>query len=455
MQLKFISLKKILNFQVLKSFNRYQSKNTFKKTINMDSTSNKSKVGIIWFRNDLRLTDNLSLNNAIDLVNKKKIDMILPFYCFDKETFEGFSRQAKLPRCGPFRRNFLIESVENLQENLIKKLKSNLFISYGSIEIEFLKLIEQLEKTYRVEIVIASKEIPSEEVDIETKLGQVLKEKKINFSLIWDSTMIHLNDLPYDSISKFPDVFTTFRKHVEIKGESNYKVQNLSDLKITNLPTCSLDNNWGHDMYPKKAELTANSNSAIDGFKGGEDAALNRVLEYFFKSDGLKNYKTTRNGMIGKSYSSKISMWLATGNVSARYLYWKVKEFEAKQRPNESTKHFAFELLWRDFFKFNSHKYGKGIFYLNGCNSLNQQRSSSAASSYSKKWNTDKNLFEKWCNGETGYPFVDANMKELKQTGWMSNRGRQNVASFLTKDLEIDWRFGAEWFETVNIFLSF
>jgi deoxyribodipyrimidine photo-lyase len=382
---------------------RQKSKNTFNK-INKMEALNKSKIAIVWFRNDMRLLDNLSLSHSYDLINKKKIDAVLPFYCFDKETFEGISRQAKLARCGPYRRNFLIESVENLHENLSKKLKSNLFISYGSVEVELMKLIEQLEKNFKIDVVISSKEIPSEEVDVETKLARLLKEKNINLLLLWESTMIHLDDLPYDNISKFPDVFTTFRKNVEIKGESNYKVQNVTDLKITHLPTCVLEGDWGRENYPKKAEIVTHASSAIGGFKGGEDAALDRVLEYFFKSDGLKNYKTTRNGMIGKSYSSKLSMWLATGNVSARYLYWKVKEFEAKHRANESTKHFAFELLWRDFFKFNSYKHGKGIFYLNGCNSVNQQKASSfgATSNYSKKWKTDKNLFEKWCNGETG-----------------------------------------------------
>ena len=263
-----------------------------------------------------------------------------------------------------------------------------------------IKLIEQIDKDYVVDIVIASKEIPSEEAEVETKLAETLKNKKINLCLIWDSTMIHLNDLPYDNISKFPDVFTIFRKHVEIKGESNYKVQRAANIDINNLPTCKLEGEWGRETYPKKAEIPSTRSSAIEGFKGGEDAGLERILEYFFKSNGLKNYKTTRNGMIGKDYSSKLSIWLALGNVSARYVYWKVKEFESKHGINESTKHFAFELLWRDFFKFNSLKHGKKLFYLSGCNSENQRGASASISSY--LWKKDKDLFQKWCDGETG-----------------------------------------------------
>ena len=211
------------------------------------------------------------------------------------------------------------------------------------------------------------------------------------------------------------------------------------------LPTYQTKFGWGEeDKMPKKEEIgPMASQSAIAQMKGGEQAALDRTNFYFFQSDGLKMYKATRNGLIGKDYSSKLSMWLANGCVSARYLYWKVKEYEQKFKANESTNAFAFELLWRDFFKFYALKYGKKLFYLSGC--------AKQSASYANTWKKDQGLFEKWCKGETGYPFVDANMKELNETGWMSNRGRQNVASFLTKDLEIDWRFGAEYFEMALI----
>ncbi len=132
-------------------------------------------------------------------------------------------------------------------------------------------------------------------------------------------------------------------------------------------------------------------------------------------------------------------------------MYWAVKDFEKTHKANESTKAFIFELLWRDFFRFHSFKYGKSLFYLEGTSVKQYIHNRAAYASSTTKWKTDKVLFEKWCLGETGYPFVDANMKELNETGWMSNRGRQNVASFLTKDLEIDWRFGAEYFEKMLI----
>lgn len=122
---------------------------------------------------------------------------------------------------------------------------------------------------------------------------------------------------------------------------------------------------------------------------GGETAAYERMLNYFFKSDGLKLYKTTRNGLVGTEYSSKFSIWLSLGSISPRLLYLKVKEFESQKQANESTKHFVFELLWRDFFKFHTLKFGKKIFYLNGLWPNHR----------TWKWKNDPVLFEKWCKG--------------------------------------------------------
>ena len=103
---------------------------------------------------------------------------------------------------------------------------------------------------------------------------------------------------------------------------------------------------------------------------------------------------------------------------------------------NQSTYWVIFELLWRDYFRFVCYKYGDSVFHETGI--MNKRL----------PWSQDKVKFEAWREGRTGVPFVDANMRELARTGWMSNRGRQNVASFLVKDLGLDWRLGAEWFES-------
>jgi deoxyribodipyrimidine photo-lyase len=277
-------------------------------------------------------------------------------------------------------------------------------------------------------------------VATEKRLAKLLSPRIL--TLVWDTTMIHLDDLPDKNLSKFPDVFTFFRKSVELgRKEGVYNVRPVRSLDVNyRLPTYQLAN-WNEAATPaKQQQLTTEPRSSIQGMKGGETSANQRVKHYFFDTKGLENYKSTRNGLIGTEYSSKLSLWLAFGSISPRYLYEQVKLYEAKFGASEGTTCLLFELLWRDFFKFLAVKHGSMIFAVDGFNKADKP-----------EWRTDKVLFEKWCRGETGYPFVDANMRELNATGFMSNRGRQNVASFLSKDLELDWRLGAEYFEAMLI----
>lgn len=171
-------------------------------------------------------------------------------------------------------------------------------------------------------------------------------------------------------------------------------------------------------------------------FVGGESAALGRVHDYFWKKDLLKVYKETRNGMLGSDYSTKFSPWLASGSLSPRFIYEEVKRYEKERLSNDSTYWVLFEVIWRDYFRFLSIKLGNLLFQAGGPQKVNIN------------WSQDQTMFDAWRRGQTGYPLIDANMKELAATGFMSNRGRQIVCSFLVRDMGIDWRMGAEWFET-------
>jgi len=172
-------------------------------------------------------------------------------------------------------------------------------------------------------------------------------------------------------------------------------------------------------------------------FKGGETAALERVKDFIWDKDLLRNYFNTRNGMIGADYSTKFSPWLAHGNLSPRHVAMECKKYEESRVANKSTYWVVFELLWRDFFKYFAKKHGDNIFYPGG------------TVGSSKEWKHYKKNVDAWIEGRTGFPLVDANMRELAATGFMSNRGRQNVASFLALELNQDWRYGAEYFESV------
>ena len=143
--------------------------------------------------------------------------------------------------------------------------------------------------------------------------------------------------------------------------------------------------------------------------------------------------------MIGANYSSKLSPWLANGSLSPRRLYNEIRRYEEERLRNESTYWLIFELLWRDYFHYLSRTVGPRIFLPGGPQNL------------SKRWSQNRDVFNSWSGGRTGDDFVDANMREISATGFMSNRGRQNVASFLVRDMNIDWRLGAEFFESCLI----
>jgi len=141
----------------------------------------------------------------------------------------------------------------------------------------------------------------------------------------------------------------------------------------------------------------------------------------------------------GPVNSTKLSPFLAQGSISARRVHDEVRRYEAERTTNRSTYWVIFELLWRDFFRFTADQRGNALFRPEG---LRGER---------RAWRHDRELLERWIDGRTGDPFVDANMRELAATGYMSNRGRQNVASQLAHDLGVDWTWGAEWFGSVLI----
>jgi len=176
--------------------------------------------------------------------------------------------------------------------------------------------------------------------------------------------------------------------------------------------------------------------ASVVTYGGGEPEARRRMHDYICTCDALRTYKETRNGLLGANYSSKFSPALAVGTLSPRTIYHEVKRYEADRIANDSTYWLVFELLWRDYFQFVMQKFGSHVFHSRGLRPA------------PVVWRRDSVLFEQWRLGHTGVPFVDANMRELLHTGFMSNRGRQNVASYLTKDLHLDWRWGAAWFES-------
>lgn len=374
---------------------------------------------ILWFRNDLRIHDNVALHLAI-----KQSSSVLPVYCIDPRQFKNTS--LGFPKTGAFRAQFLLESLEDLRNNL-QKAGSNLLVMIGFPE----EIIPVLCDTHNITDVYASKETTSEEISVEVALEKKLWQKQIAFHLEWQSTLYHIEDIPWP-IRNLPDVFTHFRKECEREAEIRPTVPTPKNINSPSIPE------WGD--IPTLGQLglapaQMDERAAIK-FKGGENAGLQRLKDYFWKRNKLKEYKETRNGLIGEDYSSKFSPWLAHGCLSPRYIYEEIKSYEKNIVKNQSTYWLIFELIWRDYFRMVCKKYENAVFKIGGIRSEKPH------------FSHDQERFQCWIDGTTGVPFIDANMRELKNTGFMSNRGRQNVASFLVKDLEIDWRWGARWFES-------
>jgi deoxyribodipyrimidine photo-lyase len=383
--------------------------------------ANSPKI-LIWFRNDLRLHDHQPISQALS-----KQAQLIPVYCFDPRQFGQTS--FGFPKTGAFRAKFLLESVADLRQSLRSK-GSDLLIHQGFPEI----VIPQIATNLGIDEVYFHAEVTSEEVAIENTLRKALKALGVSFCSFWGSTLHNPEHLPFQ-LQDIPEVFTQFRQQIEkhsIVASPLPIPQSLPSIPAIDAGELP---NWPLSELPC---LSVDSRK-IFRFEGGETAGLKRVQAYIWDCDRLRHYKETRNGMLHPNDSSKFSSWLALGCLSPRYIYSQIKAYEQKRVKNDSTYWLGFELLWRDYFRYICLKHGKKIFHHSGIRRLNIP------------WKEDRELFQIWKAGQTGFPLVDANMRELASTGFMSNRGRQIVASFLTKNLGINWQMGAEWFESLLI----
>jgi deoxyribodipyrimidine photo-lyase len=227
-------------------------------------------------------------------------------------------------------------------------------------------------------------------------------------------------------------------------------------------------------------------------FQGGESNGLQR-LDYLFSSGAMSGYQDTRNGLIGADFSTKLSAYLAIGCITSRQIHAEMVLFEdgestpteaSKSLPptesykstlppkevkekmdrwrnangfgmgeNPGTKGVRFELLWRDYFRLVARKYGAKMFYLGGLRGGKDKswKELGGARDVANDPSSASSILERFRSGRTGIGLIDASQRELYLTGYASNRVRQNVASFLSKHMNIDWRLGAEWYECMLV----
>ncbi|TWU03497.1 Cryptochrome DASH [Neorhodopirellula pilleata] len=382
---------------------------------------------LVWFRNDLRTHDHEPLRIATEHAGSGGNTFAL--YCFDPRQF-GRSRFG-FDRTGPHRTRFLIESVADLRDQL-RRLGGELIVRHGKPE----ETIEQLIQELSIDSVHYHREPGTEEYDIEQAVELACQRGRVRTVHRWAGTLHLPEDLPFE-IAQVPEIFTHYRKSIE-KSSSHRDPLAAPDSIHCRLPECcvvgDLPGATELGVEPPKFDERSHRD-----YRGGQTAGMERLQEYLWDRDRLRVYKQTRNGMLAVDDSSKFSPWLANGSLSPRTIAAEVSRYERERVANESTYWLIFELMWRDYFHFIAAKHGRHLFQIGG---LQQTQ---------LPWLRDVERMDAWKQGRTGYPLVDANMQELAATGFMSNRGRQNVGSFLTKNLGIDWRMGAEWFESLLI----
>ncbi|WP_299683166.1 DASH family cryptochrome [uncultured Dokdonia sp.] len=379
-------------------------------------------TSLVWFKNDLRIQDQQSLYNAIAKGNR-----VITLYCFESSLFKedifGFKKTEK------YRAQFLLETIKGLKTSL-ESLNIDLLLYYDNVSHVIPKIIQ----SYQITDIFLQKEWTQEEEHVVTQVKE--HTHNITWHESYDQFLFHPDDIPYQTFQEIPNVFTTFRKECEKNISIQPILPSIQQLPVSNriqnntkVPTLSV---LGLDTF------TIDARTAFP-FKGGEAHAKKRITHYFWETQKLAYYKKTRNGLVGTDYSSKLSPWLANGSISPRQIYWEVKQFEKEIKKNQDTYWLIFELIWRDYFKYVSFKYGNAIFKRGGI--LDKEY----------EWYTNQAALQDWIHGKTPYDFVNANMIELRETGWMSNRGRQNVASYWAKELKQDWRIGAAYFESMLI----
>lgn len=376
----------------------------------MNSATHKtsSKPGhrhLHWFRNDLRVAGNPAL------ASHAAADSLLCVYLMPNPR-----PWCNLTGVGPQRDRFLRESLQALKEEL-QALGQNLMVLEGSPELVLPDLIQRFHIT-EVSTHFAPGYYERKTIEhLQNRLAAPLEMHRGN-------TLFDVDTLPF-ALESLPATFTPFRKAVEAAHPNR---DFSTPVQPTQLPPPPAGQ---FDAIPR-AQASANPALPIPG---GRTAGLRRLRQFTFDQEGIVEYKATRNCLDGLTGSSTLSPWLANGSLSVREVAHTIARFERERVENDSTYWLYFELLWREFFYWRAVVDDNKLFQLGG------------KAGNCKHCTFEPRAFARWCAGDTPYPLVNALMRQLTATGWMSNRGRQIAASCLIRELGIDWRFGAAFFE--------
>lgn len=376
------------------------------------------KRALYWFRYDLRLQDNPGWSQLV-----ATHDQVIGIFVLPQRWFlQGRYQSKGIER---YRLKFLLESLQDLRTQL-RAVGSELLVLNGDPASEVCIWAERLQ----VDSVALGEHPGSDECDDVTR---VQKQLDIPVIVRENFTLFDRAELPF-ALPELPDIFSQFRKRVETQVLTRAlptPARVRKSIQLDDSP-CELDK-WRAILSTQWIATPMHAHALQ--FAGGTQTGLRQLRYFLQESHRIVYYKETRNQLDGWSFSSKFSPWLSFGCISARQIAEGIRRYETEHQTNESTYWLYFELLWREYFQWLSFRYGKRLFALRGIQNKNPLLSFYPAE------------FTAWCYGNTESDFVNAFMRQLLHTGWMSNRGRQIVASYLINELCVDWRYGAAWFE--------
>ncbi len=373
---------------------------------------------LLWFKQDLRLDDHPAVQAAL------AADCVLPLFVFDPTLLRP--GDLGIRRMGVHRARFQLESLTALDAEL-RQRGSRLLVVQGNAAQVIPALLEHLD----LNEVLSLEEVAPQERTLVEELRQALGD--IPLRELAGNSLLRREELP-TPVEHLPAVFSQFREQVE-QRPSVYQPRS-APVALPPLPE-AVEPLFEPLPTPTRLGLGEPVGLPISAFpfSGGEVAALARLRDYLWATQGVRTYQENRNGMVGSEYSSKFSPWLANGSLSPRRVAAELRRHEAQYGANASTHQLWQQLLWRDYFRWTLLRHGRALFEAGGLKATVR-----APQQLDER-------FERWCQGRTGMPLVDASMRELAATGFMSNRGRQVVAAYLVHDLGQDWRHGAAWFE--------
>ena len=373
---------------------------------------------VIWLvRDTCRLNDNPALNLATKIAKERGVYFV-PLACLEPRRWAD--QQFGMPRIGKHWARFRSESLRALRDDLLTH-GSDLWVSAE----EPVYALDRAQQSMNIVHVVCDRPVATEE-----RLETARIEAE-GYSVITSDVdeLFRFEQLPFE-LDELPATFSKFRKVVEKKPG----LVPDAPLKIAELASCIAQ------PWPDPVEWTETFDYVLSPKTevrtlGGERSAQAHWAEYL-DAKALSHYKETRNAFCGPMQSSHLSAWLAHGCISARQIWADTLTYEAQNGANDSTYWLRFELLWREYFRWYSRAFDWTLFRRKGPNDLEQSSDQNAR------------RFEAWKTGQTNCDIVDAAMHELNETGWMSNRARQLVASHLIYELNLDWRLGASYFES-------